>query len=337
MKMRKMVTRGRLAWLLSLVLVGIQLSTGIDIHRASADPLRPAPTSTGYFIYVTDFYGQGNNAYYRGYNATIGGNPRIFILDFGRQWQNPTTGNWGVNLIHTEIKHSINWVISVAQAFIDGYNDNPSHPTARIAIGTNNSDHPWVCDNPSGNVDPRWYPAGQQWGTIIANLSDRSRVTVFSANDIEDWFLDFHDWGACGVGTRAWFAGYMTQTSRLNYDFGENPRTQRANQWTQDDVWYVAWGAPPALVLPQIFCNDGNPPIWAGSWSALVSYKQGYMWIDGVSSENALPGDTTTCGGPLTLSWQTSWNRLHTALTNAGWEDRLLSTAISYRANANSP
>ncbi len=327
MKMQKIIGRGRLAWLLSLVLVGVQLSMGIDIHRASADPLYPAPNGTGYFVYVLDRYGQGTNAYNAGNDfPVIQGSTPIIILDFGRQWQNPTTGNWGISLIHSQIKHSLNWVISVSQAFIDGYNHNQSHPATRIAIGVNNGNYPWDCDNTHPeSVDGNWYIAGQQWGGMINNIVSRSRVQVWSANDIEDWSEDpiFQGWGACGLGTRLWLTGFMYMTTKYNYNFGNNPRTIRPLQWPLYDVWAVSWGYYPAFVLPEIYCTGSG---WAQSWVSIISYHG--MRFDGVASDNAR---SFFCG-PRTLTWQEAWGGVHglnTVLTNNGFSNAVLSTAIS--------
>ncbi len=334
MKMQKMVTRGRLAWLLSLVLVGVPMSMGIDIHRASADPLNSTPNGTGYFIYVPDVYGVGQTAYDKGNHFPVftGGGRRIIILDFGREWQNPTTGNWGISLIHTDpgIQHSMNWVISVAQAFIDGYNHNQAHGFARIGISTNTSNFHWDCND----ADLSWLAAGLQWGIMMNGLTNRPRAGVYSANDIETWDHENwpppnQEWSACGAGVRDWFYGYMSQSTITNYNFGDNPNNKIPERWSIPDVWLVSWGFPPALVLPQIYCTGDG---WAASWPSIRQYNP--MIFSGISSDNQ-QGPNTCGAGVTSLTWQAAWGGpygLNTALTNHGYPNIVESSAISPRS-----
>jgi len=44
--------------------------------------------------------------------------------------------------------------------------------------------------------------------------------------------------------------------------------------WTQDHVWYVSWGAPPAYAVPEIYRNDGY---LARQWAAVSQYGSLYQ------------------------------------------------------------
>jgi hypothetical protein len=171
-----------------------------------------APASASYSYYVTQYWSnpstkmQGTLAYEKGYNAIIGDKPMI-ILAFGRQFYNVsyTPAIWEVVLTpvggNPGVHEGMTWVAQMAQDFMQGYNDNPKHPqniTARIAIGTNNSDYPWLCDNSTNTVSGLWTAAGEQWGQMLTNLqalvSDNlAKVDVLSGDDIETWHREFPD------------------------------------------------------------------------------------------------------------------------------------------------
>jgi hypothetical protein len=218
------------------------------------------------------------------------------------------------------------WTRNIAQAYIDGYNANAAHPHAYIAIGTNNGNYPWLCNNNDATqVSSLWGIAGNVWGSFIAGLTPRTRVTVKSANDIEAWYAPntFGAWTACGYGTLIWFDGYQSQTSIANYDFGNNPYSEYPSQWTVNQTWQVAWGRPPAYNLPEIYCTGSG---WAQSWVGIRQYAS--MSFLGVTSTD---GQAAPCGTGLT--WQQSWNSLNNALTGAGYPDSVISNAIRFKSN----
>jgi hypothetical protein len=194
------------------------LSGHMFLHPATTFAAIP-PTETGYFYYVQSFWGdvityQGRSvlrAYKFGYEASYGAPDPKFILDFGRQNIDPENpiGGWGVNLIEDGYPFLRNSdVVIIAEAFMQGYSDNSTHPTAYIAVGTNNGNYPWVCDNndPS-NLSTSWYNSGESWGQLINQFHSFPGVIPRSANDIESWTGTFGPWVACGLGAMAWFDG----------------------------------------------------------------------------------------------------------------------------------
>jgi hypothetical protein len=98
--------------------------------------------------------------------------------------------------------------------------------------------------------------------------------------------------------TRAWVDGYGSVGKWPLYNFGDAANcpmagtTARpgpcANGWTQEDHWYVSWGAPLARVVPEIYATGGGN---AASWQQLVLYstlahpERPPMRIDGVMTQ----------------------------------------------------
>lgn len=170
--------------------------------------------------------------------------------------------------------------------------------------------------------------AGNEWGKLVMGITPRAPAIVKSGNDIEAFYnpKDFGPWVACGIGILSWFDGYQGQTSIGNYDFGNNPHSEYPLQWTVDQTHQVAWSRPPAYNIPEIYCSGSG---WAQSWVEIRQYN--YISFFGVTSLNGTPGPGG-CDIP-SLSWQTSWNNLNNALTNAGYPDSVLSTAVIYNPN----
>jgi hypothetical protein len=191
-------------------------------------------------------------AYARGYNAFAGQPFNTLILAFGRQLEPGRTlsdgtvldDEWHVFLVDPQVPFSEraknrDWIVETSVFFVRGYLQNPNHPNATIAIGTSNANYAWDCDNRgSGSVDQGdfWQAAGEEWREVIRAInnrlseSDRERVTIVGANDIESWFregslLETEDangnpltppeqaWIGCADGTFKWFDGWELASS----------------------------------------------------------------------------------------------------------------------------
>ena len=126
--------------------------------------------------------------------------------------------------------------------------------------------------NANGGVT---YGTGQAWGQMIGDLvnwiSNRgygAQLYAAGAWDVEP------GWNGVGV-SEAWLNGLMSTlpASHYYYDFGSAddcpPFGSCSNGWTQADVYHVAWGAAPALAVPQIYvqyCNCNNSAGQAREW-----------------------------------------------------------------------
>jgi hypothetical protein len=282
--------------LLALVLT-LLLSFGTNIVTASKQTkveARPAPTvpSFSYYVNIDDvdwgatitYRGASRlRAYKFGYEYTPG-TWNLTILAFGRQTTQIVNGKlvWGVDLIGTRPNAGFkanDWVVKVAQAFIDGYLDgHPSgHPNTigfDIAIGTSNANHEppnapnggngtgWVCDNQTNRVDSRYTTAGQQWAmNVINKITAPPVIGIRSAVDWESWDDNYPDgWIACGQGAVKWIEQYDTKTDVMNINFGNNAHTTDPSQWTPQQVHTISFGNPRAFVAPQIYCNGQINP-----------------------------------------------------------------------------
>jgi hypothetical protein len=245
---------------------------------------------------------------------------------------------WGVDLISTRPNAGFkanDWVVKVAQAFIDGHLDgHPSgHPNTigfDIAIGTSNANHEppnapnggngtgWVCDNQTNRVDSRYTTAGQQWAmNVINKITAPSAIRIRSAVDWESWDDNYPDgWIACGLGAVKCIEQYDTKTDVMNINFGNNAHTTDPSQWTPQQVHTISFGNPRAFVAPQIYCNGQINP-----WVSLNDVDR--ISFLGITSDNA---SSNLCG-TTTLSWSDAWNGLNNALVQAGRTDKLWNTA----------
>jgi hypothetical protein len=309
-----------------------------------------APASPSYSYYVTQYWSnpstkmQGSLAYEKGYNAIIGDKPMI-ILAFGRQYcgESCEPAVWEVVLTPEDssspgVHEGMSWVAQVAQDFMQGYNDNPKHTFAKIGIGTNNSDYPWLCDNTTNSVSGLWTAAGEQWGQMISSLqalaSDNlTKVDVLSGDDIETWHREFPDptnsaldeWDGCGLGAEAWYDGFESQTTAANVDFGSNGYGELSSQWTQQQVYDVASGNRSALTYPLIFCN-GNSQQWVQTAIAFPAIR-----FAGVTSGGGGRGPDGCNKTGFTYRAAAAWDNLNNALHSAQLSNPdILDSSVTY-------
>jgi hypothetical protein len=286
-------------------------------------------------------------AYGRGYNAVQGAPVSNIILGFGRQLEagretqdGQILEDWGVQLPPDEREEVTpamrvkdrDWVIAVAAAYIRGYNDNPNHGPTTIAIGTNNANLFWNCDN-QGYVDGLWYQAGAEWRRMLDEIFVAGdKVTLASANDIEAWteflFSDEEDekWAACGTGARLWYDGFeatLPDKPMRNLNFGNNAWSEYPEQWTREQVVEVFFSRDSAEAHPQIYCAN-----WIETWIDATEDDAENIFFAGITADNA---GSVRCGTQLTLPWETAWTELNNALeTEEGFNDALKRSASSY-------
>jgi hypothetical protein len=155
-----------------------------------------------------------------------------------------------------------------------------SRPDAslRVALGTTNY----------GNRVGFFH--GRAWARMVNAANDRlaalgfaARIDITGANDIEP------GWGPPREA-RAWVRGYDSVNEWPYYDFGGAagcpPYGDCEGRWTLEDVWYVSWGAAPALPLPEIYTKNGAS---ARQWYHVSLYSavrhRSPMTIAGVVSQ----------------------------------------------------
>ena len=195
------------------------------------------------------------------------------ILDFGEPWfQNGTYGTIvfdGVGSFASTAQ-----IEAAVEQFLNGYwTCSPTSTFLRLGIGTSNFHGATSTEH------------GQAWGGMVAAVSTwistppsfASQEAARGANDLE------MGWNSAAA-SRAWADGFSGATSLPYYDYGDCegcptggavlgvPGAVVNNGWTQEDVWYVAYGAPSAYPVPEIYLTSG---INAAQWQQLSLY--GYI------------------------------------------------------------
>ncbi|MEN4010828.1 MAG: hypothetical protein ROW48_02210 [Bellilinea sp.] len=234
-----------------------------------------------------------------------GSQDNLIVLAFGKMWlvngeyrvrtyTNPSNG-LRFNLTFGELEE-------LARDYILGYlacSDGVSLLT--LAIGVTNYDDMNVDNNVNrfssdqGFLRSTAYAFGQRFADLAQRLNAwlarsgyRGRVWTMGAMDIEwsgqecnnDRTYCAYWWNTPHV-TRGWVDGFNANDggAQTYLNFGAcvgcpivpslTWRYHRDLPWTQADVYYVSWGAPPALPLPQIYRNDGY---LAKQWQAVSLY-----------------------------------------------------------------
>jgi hypothetical protein len=316
---------------------------------------------------VTDVTGEprvARVAFEKGYTAQSGAPLNDIILAFGRQVEpaNPNVDGWGVQLtppgsyspcIDDNGIRDRDWVISVAEAYVEGYLANPAHRSGRIAIGTNNANFPWDCNN-LGETSDLWSQAGEEWRLMLDEIDVPSlRVDIIGANDVESWWSDTPSerftapdrtdldgdgdveevlpWIACGKGTQNWFYGYQSiAPSVAVINFGSNAWIELQGrsdlsvdwslQWTQQQIFEVNM-LGVARSYPQIYCPDTEV-----SWITMANNFRDDVFFYGVTSEN---NGSTICGTG-SFTWQESWSQLFDGLRVINLPTRLAPSVSSF-------
>ncbi|GAP09424.1 hypothetical protein BECAL_00568 [Bellilinea caldifistulae] len=248
----------------------------------------------------------------------------LVVLAFGKMWKvgneyylrtytNPSTG--------TRTNLTFKRVEELAQQYLLGYrwcSDGIS--LLALGIGSNNYDDMNI-DNDINKFSADQaalrqtaYAFGQRFADTTYNLNEwirasgyASRLWVMGALDIE-WAgreSDGRYWWNTPYVTGGWVEGFNANsrgremylnygacvgcpiTPSLSWVFST---TRDANNvvmdWSQGDVYYVSWGAPPALPLPEIYRNDGY---LARQWQAVslygALYKGGKMTFAGAMTQ----------------------------------------------------
>jgi hypothetical protein len=236
----------------------------------------------------------------------------IVILDFGRPTRKGRGRGaaWGASLFQKGF-HSTSVIRRAAQAYGEGawrcMGGTKATTQLTIGIGTSNF---------GPGVTSRH---GRAWAEMVNEANEWAEETgLFSAvrfagaNDIElSW--------AGPKTTKAWVRGYDSVARWPYYDYGDAaacpPRGNCQGAWTQEDVWYVAWGARTAIPLPQVYTPNG---VMAEQWYRLSLYSYRVhgspMVIAGVLSQRtACRQSTDSCRG-MNNSPSRAWHQLHRAL-----------------------
>ncbi len=174
---------------------------------------------------------------------------------------------------HPTTPASVPAIKQAVKFFAQGYYNctgSDTHSNLVIGVGTNNK-------GTSISTEDRISGHGRVWGAMVADLNQWAldqrilhQVQFYGASNIESW--NTPSW------TRTWIAGYEENEDVFLLNFGDaagcpyedNPQWTCSSGWSQEDVWYVSWGAPSALPLPLIYLTNG---IHAKQWAYLSQYS----------------------------------------------------------------
>jgi hypothetical protein len=230
----------------------------------------------------------------------------IVILTFGSPMRRH--GHSGASLFRGRFA-STKQIGRAARAYGAGYVrcSRAKGPRLHVAIGTSNY----------GNGVT--FHHGADWAGMVNRANDwaldqqiRGTVEFAGANDIE------LGWNGPGP-SRAWVRGYDSKAQWPFYDFGDAagcpPRGNCIGAWTQEDLWFVAWGARSAWPLPQIYTPTRT---MAQEWYRLSLYSYQHhgmrMTLAGALSQHAACRQSSDPCRGMNNSPSKAWHQLSSLL-----------------------
>jgi hypothetical protein len=253
-----------------------------------------------------------------------GASAALVVLDFG----GPAKVGWrfGVSLFGhgfrtvTRVRDS---GVAYARAYARCLGRRPG-PTLRVALGTSNYGR---------SVG---FAHGRAWAQMVNNANDAlveaglaDRVDIAGADDIET------SWSS-PAAARAWVRGYDSVAEHAYYDYGDAggcpPAGSCLGRWTQEDVWYVSWGARAAWPLPEIYTPNGAQ---ARQWAQLSLYAARHHGspitiVGALSQRRACRQSTDPCRG-MNATPDRAWKVLRSALGRNGRTRQGLSFSTDIR------
>lgn len=294
--------RGVLSVVIAALFAGVVSS--VAATPASAEESRPA-TSTSYYLKTTrprtlDAMGC---SFARGVNKGSQPTDALVLMAFGRPMLR--RGEYGASLFGVHFA-TTSEIRNAGEAFAGGFDrcvSGKREHTLRIVLGTSNY---------GSRVS---YGHGRAWAGMVnvanRNLAERGwddRIDFAGGNDIELY------WNGPKT-TRAWVNGYDSVNEWPYYNFGDAagcpPYGWCTGAWTLEDVWYVSWGAAPAIPLPQIYTATGS---MAKQWYRVSLYSQqkhgSHMAFAGVLSQRtACEQSRDSCRG-MNIGPRRAWRQL---------------------------
>ena len=199
------------------------------------------------------------------------------FLDYGGAAYdfNGTNYEYGAKLPTTQAFVGICQITVAVEEFGHGFytcarNTGPGDATStvRVGVGTNNS-------GPSTA-----FGHGQAWANMVNSIANywvaqqfSSQVSPAGANDLELTF-------STPAAARDWINGYDSTNNYFLYDFGDSascpesgststPAQCGTTGWSQEDVYWKAFGASPSYPFPEIYNTLGAQ---ARQWQQIELY-----------------------------------------------------------------
>jgi hypothetical protein len=287
-------------------------------------PPHPVESLSYYIQTLSNIYDLGCSA-----GSSAASNPEpsnVFLfLDYGKPYRdiNMVLGT----KIYSQAFVSIDQISASVVSFALGFYQCTTNDTVKIAVGTNSS---------GGTVtDLIANSHGVAWANLIIGINNQlqnsypyvlNRVEVVGGNNIEP------DFNPTYVPLH-WLQGYNSVANRKSlyviasaagcsetYPPDEPESGYRSpgscnNGWTQDDIYYVSWGAPSSLPFPEIFDpQNANANQWyrIGLYTKLSHNTT--MWFRGSMTEFAACQQQQPCAGDNSPS--TGFAQLYTRIDN---------------------
>ena len=274
----------------------------------AAGAVAAPPATVSRYMTTTDpgtLYGEGCN------QANAIPQARV-ILDFGEPWWNGSA--YGTIIFGSNTFRSVAQIETAAEAWLEGFWDcAPPGTYVRLGVGTSNY------------RGATGYAHGRAWANMIDRINSfissppsyASMETARGASDIE------LGWNS-PAASRAWVDGYASAYSSpsLYWNYGDAagcpPYGSCSNGWMQEDVYYVSWGVPPALPLPQIYCeacyagdtHGGQSKEWQRlSLYGYTNHAGRAMYLLGAITQWAAAG--RCCTNTPAQGWSQLWNDLN--------------------------
>jgi Fibronectin type III domain len=283
------------------------------------------PATSSFYVYGSYIDVCGLNAttecplYNDAANETVPPTGGMTILDFGAPCFEPATLAWGTQLFNSQGCTPDNTLVILAQAWLRGYESNPNRsasPSYVLVAGTSNSLTAAVPGYSLSTAEMSLHGQAWFWAVIrpIAGIARSlpTPVATWAGSDIEEssdgsWYD--------GPTTGAWVDAYaaasgaskpcVASKDALMVDYGDYVPNEPG--WSAGAVYHVAWQAPPACPVPEIYAD-----VMASEWQSLNSYAESVglplMQFTGVLSEDGAGGTASGAG---------SWNTLRSATGQA--------------------
>lgn len=280
-----------------------------------------------------------------------GAQDSLVVLNFRQGWfKNGDISKPGVTIYKDTIKDwqhlSMATIEEAVRGFIWGYwvcsaEDQDSQVV--VAVGTSNyGSYGTYASHYDETTRGRFAEIhGKAWAQSVLNLQNwvlsqgyALQVSVAGAIDIE-WTAynpakSGTDWNLPSV-TKKWVDGFASasQNRAIFYNFGAcvgcpeiadpywfygKNSGDSSNPWTQFDVYYVSYGAPPAWPLPEIYATSG---VNARQWQAISRYGAIYlgrpMEFAGVMTQYQACQQRGGCSG-INNTPEDGWKQLFDAL-----------------------
>ena len=270
------------------------------------------PSTTSYYVRTTDsktLRDQGA-LLAQAQIATGTAQDNVVALLFGGPTFDAVSQAYGASLWGHQ--STVSDIASLAQDFIIGYyNALGTHTNlhVRLVLATSNSGK-----NVTSNHGKAWAQMVNSVASWVIAQGYVAQVDIAGGTNIELGFNAF-------AATSNWVNGYASVTpNRFLYDLGAAegcpPFGSCNNGWTQDNLWFVSWGAVPSLPLPEIY-NSANAKQWQNlSLFGFQHHNQSVIILGALTEQGACtqyPNDPTCNPTAFTPAqgWQTLFNTLN--------------------------